>query len=172
MTSKGEADKNETDAQAWPDLAGRLVGRAHHLPVRVYYEDTDFSGIVYHANYLKFCERGRSDFLRLIGIGHSALMAGEGERADRDGLAFAVRRLSAEFLRPARMDDALIVATGVERLRGASIVMAQTVMRDAVALFSLSVEVAMITMAGRPARLPADMRTKLLDFLPESAAEG
>jgi len=97
---------------AWPDLAGRLIhdrsGRRHVLPIRVYFEDTDFSGLVYHATYLRWCERGRSDFLRLLGNDHQALFGGaEG----REPAAFVVRRIALEYLRPARIDEVLEVTT-------------------------------------------------------------
>src|SRR5687768_18530595 len=86
--------------EAWPDIAGRIVKGMHVLPVRVYYEDTDFSGAVYHANYLKFCERARSDALRLLGIRHGEL---EGQ------LGFVVRHMTCDFLKPARIDDLLLI---------------------------------------------------------------
>ena len=89
--------------EEWPHLAGRLEGGAHVLPVRVYYEDTDFSGVVYHASYLRFLERGRTDFLRLGGVDQSTL------HAAGEGVIFAVRRMTVDFLKPARMDDVLIV---------------------------------------------------------------
>ena len=90
-----------TASDPWPDLAGRLVPGGHVLPVRVYFEDTDFSGVVYHGSYIRFMERGRSDFLRLLGVGHHALDSGE----HGESLAFAVRKLVVDFLKPARIDD-------------------------------------------------------------------
>lgn len=119
----------------------------HRLRLRVYYEDTDFSGVVYHANYLRFLERGRTDFLRLLGVDQSRLHAQE------DGLAFAVRRMSLDFLAPARMDDLLVVETRVAEARGASLTMSQRVLRDGTPLFAADVLVACVR-AGRPARLP------------------
>ncbi len=136
---------NEAEPSAWPDLAGRLVGDGHHLPVRVYYEDTDFSGVVYHAAYLKFLERGRTDFLRLRGVSHVAL----GEA----GLAFAVRRMTLDFAKAARIDDALLVETRVAALRGASVVLDQAVRRGAALLVGAEVSVALIDRDGRPRRL-------------------
>src|SRR3954453_7076996 len=107
--STSDSDNRET---IWPDLAGRLVetatGRAHVLPVRVYFEDTDFSGLVYHATYLRWCERGRSDFLRLMGNDHQALIAGA---AGRESAAFVVRRMRLEYLKPAQIDEVLEVTT-------------------------------------------------------------
>src|SRR5829696_6803540 len=100
-------------------LSGTLQDAIHLLPVRVYYEDTDFSGVVYHASYLRFLERGRTDFLRLAGVDQSTLHA-EGE-----GLIFAVRRMTIDFLKPARMDEVLVIETRTEEVRGASLVIAQ-----------------------------------------------
>lgn len=135
-------------------LAGRIVGGAHHLPVRVYYEDTDFSGVVYHANYLRFLERGRTDFLRLAGIDQSSLHA-EGE-----GLVFAVRRMVIDFIRPARMDDVVVVETRTEAMRGASLVLAQTIRRGAERLLTAEVLVAALA-GGRPTRIPDEVRQAL-----------
>lgn len=138
----------------WPDLAGRLDGSTHVLPVRVYYEDTDFSGAVYHAGYLRFCERGRSDFLRLIGIGHRQLQAGAfGGRS----LGFVARRLVADYLKPAAIDDLLEVRTRFLRVAGARFVLAQEVVRDGQAIFRQEITVALVDDAGRPARIPPDL---------------
>ena len=120
----------------WPDLAGRLqqteAGRRHVLPVRVYFEDTDFSGLVYHASYVRWCERGRSDFLRLIGNDHAALMqGGDG----REAAAFVVRRMQLEYLKPARIDEILEVVTRVHELGAATLVLDQRISRDGVPLF-------------------------------------
>ena len=141
----------------WPDIAGRLAGGVHVLPVRVYFEDTDFSGIVYYANYLKFIERGRSDFLRLLGVHHSELA--------KQGLAFAVRRVEADYLRPAHIDDVLQVHTSLAELRGARFVLRQKVFRDSEILFEAKVTAALLTLEGRPRRLPADMRQRFEAFL-------
>jgi acyl-CoA thioester hydrolase len=92
--------------------AGRFEDRTHFLPVRVYYEDTDFSGIVYHANYLRFFERGRSDFLRVAGVHHSEFAA------QADPMAFAVNKMEIEFHKPARIDDALVVESQFESFKG------------------------------------------------------
>src|SRR6476660_9387617 len=123
--------------RSWPDLAGRLVeeagGRRHVLPVRVYFEDTDFSGLVYHATYLRWCERGRSDFLRLIGNDHQALFTGG---AGRESAAFVVRRMSLEFLRPARIDEVLEVTTRAKESTAATLTLDQRVGRDGRDLFT------------------------------------
>lgn len=141
----------------WPDLAGRLVDGGHVLPVRVYYEDTDFSGVVYHASYLRFLERGRTDFLRLLGIGHAAMAAG----AFGAARAFAVRTMSLDFRKPATIDDVLEVTTRRAELSGARIVLDQAIARDGVVLVTATVTVAVIDGEGRPCRLPVAIRERL-----------
>jgi acyl-CoA thioester hydrolase len=141
-------------AGEWPHLSGRLEGGRHVLPVRVYYEDTDFSGVVYHASYLRFLERGRTDFLRLAGVDQSTL------HAAGEGLIFAVRRMTIDFLKPARMDDVLLVETFTEEVRGASLVVAQTIRRGDETLLTADVRVAALS-GGRPARIPDELRTIL-----------
>ena len=106
-------------------LDGEIRGGRHVMPVRVYYEDTDFSGIVYHANYLRFMERGRSNYLRLLGADQVSLFV-EAE-AEAPGFAFVVRSMQIEFLKPARMDDVLEVTTTYEEIKGASITLHQRV---------------------------------------------
>jgi acyl-CoA thioester hydrolase len=152
-------------ASRWPDLSGRIEGGRHILPVRVYFEDTDFSGVVYHASYLRFMERGRSDFLRLAGADHAALEDGD------DPVAFAVRRMTISFERPARIDDILEVATTVREVRGASMTLAQHVARGAETLVGADVQVALVTREGRARRIPAELRTILAaDFVAGRAA--
>jgi acyl-CoA thioester hydrolase len=143
----------------WPDLAGRLVngedGRRHILPVRVYFEDTDFSGVVYHANYLKWCERGRSDFLRLLGNDHQALLGG----ADgREPAAFVVRRMTLEFLRPARIDDVLVVETSVGEIGAAALTLNQAVRNEGRVIFEAKVQVVLVSVSGKPQRLSRTLR--------------
>lgn len=141
-----------TDHNTWFDLAGRLTPSGHELPVRVYYEDTDASGLVYHAAYVRFCERGRTDYLRLLGISHSDL-------AEADvPAAFVVRRMTFEFRRPARLDDLLTVATSPAAVGGATVTLDQVVRRDAEELVTARVEVALVSRAGRPLRLRAGLR--------------
>lgn len=131
------------------NLSGHIADGVHHLDIRVYFEDTDFSGIVYHANYLKFCERGRSDMLRLAGVRHAELT--------KNGLHFVVRRMECDFRAPARIDDVLRVETCLKRVTGAKLVMAQVVMLDGRTLFEADVTIAMINSSGRPQRIPPEM---------------
>lgn len=119
---------------------------AHRIAVRVYYEDTDFSGNVYHAAYLHFFERGRTEFLRDLGIHHSELA--------KDGIAFAVRRMSIEFVAAAHIDDALEVETAVAGASGARLTLRQQVRRAGTLLAEAQVEVVAIKVTGGPARLP------------------
>ena len=105
----------------WPDLAGRVEGETHVLPIRVYFEDTDFAGVVYHANFLKFCERGRTDFIRLLGIHHQQLAAPDAG----DPLVFVVRRIEIDYLKPGRLDDVLEVVTRCAEIGGASLTLAR-----------------------------------------------
>jgi acyl-CoA thioester hydrolase len=135
----------------WPHLSGALDNGTHRLVVRVYYEDTDFSGVVYHASYLRFMERGRTDFLRLAGVDQSTL------HADGEGIVFAVRRMTIDYLKPARMDDVLVVETRTDDVRGASLVIAQRVLRGDEVLVTADVRVAALA-NGRPARIPDDLR--------------
>jgi len=153
-----------TPAQGWPDLAGRLIEdggeRRHVLPVRVYFEDTDFSGLVYHGSYVRWCERGRSDFLRLVGNDHHALLQGiDG----REPAAFVVRRMGLEFLRPARIDEVLEVTTRVKETTAATLVLDQRISRDGRDIFTAEVMVVLISASGRPLRLSAALR-KALQF--------
>lgn len=138
---------------------GRFDGKTHILPVRVYYEDTDVSGIVYHANYLRFMERGRSEFLRLAGIHHMVMMSGE------EPVAWTIRRLEIDYARPARLDDALEVHTRYRTLSGARLTGEQWVKRDSQDLVTAKIEAALITMTGKPRRIPEDVRVKLGPFL-------
>ena len=120
--------------------------------IRVSYEDTDFSGYVYHANYLKYCERARSDYLRMIGVDQNAMFA--------DGQAFVVRRMECEFLRPAKFEDVLDVETRFVGISGARLESAQLVKRGAEEIFSAKVTVAIIDRQGRPMRIAKELVTK------------
>ena len=122
----------------------------HLFPIRVYYEDTDLAGIVYYANYLKFIERARSEWVRELGIDQVQMKA--------DGLVFAVRRVEADYLMPAKYDDELVVHTTMEPGSGARLVVKQDVMRDGALLFSAIVTIICMTTEGTVARLPAVIR--------------
>ena len=141
---------------ATPDrdmLAGRLTGEGHELTQRVYFEDTDFSGRVYHARYLHFMERGRSDYLRHLGIHHRELA--------KDGLAFAVRRMEIEFLKPASIDDILMIRTQTRDVGGARVHLHQEISRGEGLLVAAEVVVALVGPGGRPMRLPPSIRAAL-----------
>lgn len=146
----------------WPGLAGRIEGATHVLPVRVYHEDTDFTGLVYHANYLKFCERGRSDFVRLSGISQTELFEGAG---DIEPAAFVVRHMDVDFLKPAAMNDVLEIITSVAEIGGATMTLLQEVTRDGVVLARLRVKIVLISGSGKPRRLGALVTSALERFV-------
>lgn len=125
------------------------------LPVRVYYEDTDFSGVVYHAAHLKFFERGRTEALRVCGVHHSELLKRE------EPLAFAVRKMTVEWLAPAGIDDLLEVTTEFRDIKGARMLLGQEIRRGDAPIARAEVEAACMTLAGRPRRLPADIAARL-----------
>ena len=125
----------------------------HRLNIRVYYEDTDLAGIVYYANYLKYIERARTEFVRSLGIDQTQLKTDS-------GIVFAVRRVEADYLVPARFDDELSVLTTVKDLSGARIVLRQQVTRNDDLLFDGIVTLVALADSGRPARLPADLRQR------------
>jgi acyl-CoA thioester hydrolase len=131
--------------------AGWLEGREHVLPVRVYYEDTDFTGVVYHANYARYFERGRSDFLRVAGISHAALL----ERPDP--AAFTVTRLAIDFRRAARIDDALQVRTTYDSAKGPRLFVSQRIFRAGELIAQAQVEAACIDLAGRARKPPSGL---------------
>ena len=127
---------------------GRIDDRVHRLTVRVYHEDTDLTGVVYHANYLKFLERARSDFLRAAGITHAMLREGACP------VGFAVRRMEIDFLRAARLEDVLTVRTAFAPRRGALLHVLQTIERGGETLLMAELDVACVTLDGRAARPP------------------
>lgn len=132
-------------------LSGELTPFGHRLHARVYFADTDFSGVVYHGRYLEFFERGRSDFLRLAGVHHTELADGKhGEK-----LVWVVKRMEIDFRAPARIDDILTIETRTERVSGARIYMAQQIRRGDFVLVEARVEAALINGEGRPRRFPA-----------------
>ena len=139
-------------------LDGTIRDGRHRMQVRVYYEDTDFSGIVYHANYLRFMERGRSNYLRLLGADQRALFA-EAE-SEAPGFAFVVRAMQLEFLKPARMDDLLEVVTRTLEVKGASITLAQEVRRGDTCLLEAKVKVAFVS-GGQARPIPKALRVAM-----------
>lgn len=146
MHENGESTPRDTE------LSGELTARGHRLRARVYYADTDFSGVVYHARYLEFFERGRSDFLRLCGVHHTDLA--EGQHGEK--LVWIVRRMEIDFRAPARIDDVLTVETTTEKVSGARIFMRQEIRRDSDTLVEARVEAAIISPEGRPRRFPKE----------------
>lgn len=141
------------------ELSGRLEGRVHVYPVRVYFEDTDAAGIVYHSNYLNFAERARTEMMRLIDVSHARMWHG--------GRALAVRRCVADFRRSAVLDDLLEIRSRLLRVGGASLELEQNFIRcpDGADIAGLRLRLACITRDGRPARLPAELRNKIQDFI-------
>ena len=145
----------------WPDLSGRLFKGEdgqwhHHLPVRVYFEDTDFSGLVYHASYVRWCERGRSDYLRLVGSDHRALFDGSD---GREPAAFVVRTMTFDFLRPARIDDVLLVETFVKEIGAASLTLMQKITCDGQRVAEAEVQVVLVSASGKPLRIARELRS-------------
>jgi len=126
----------------------------HEFPVRVYYEDTDMAGIVYHANYLKFIERARSEWVKGMGIDQNALR-------EHEGVVFVIRRIEADFRASARFDDELVVQTRVHSVGGVRLVLHQEVQRAGEALFTAEVTLVSMTLDGQPTRLPQELRRKV-----------
>ncbi len=156
------ADTMPNDGVAEAALSGVLTDFGHRLHARIYYADTDFSGVVYHARYLEFLERGRSDFLRLAGVHHTELADGKlgGER-----IVWVVRRMEIDFRSPARMDDIVTIETRTEDISGARIFMAQELKRGEAVLVTAKVEAAIIGESGRPRRFP---REWIEAFMPQA----
>jgi acyl-CoA thioester hydrolase len=142
------------------EISGRLTPGGHELQQRVYFEDTDFSGRVYHARYLHFMERGRSDYLRLLGIHHRELAA--------EGLSFAVSHMAIDFLKAAGIDDVLTIRTTLREATGARIVLEQHVSRGDERLIAATVTVALLGPKGRAVRLPANLQAAFAATWPAS----
>ena len=138
-------------------LCGELGEQGHRLIQRVYYEDTDFSGLVYHARYLHFLERGRTDYLRCLGVEQSALIG-----IDEEGLVFVVHRMEIDFKAPARMDDVLEIRTTTTKAGGAKMVLEQEIRRDDQLLIAAKVVIAVVNRLGRPRRLPEGLAQRFL----------
>ena len=149
--TNGAGSRNHVAMDQDSPTAGRFEGREHILPVRIYYEDTDFSGLVYHANYVRYFERGRSDFLRLAGVSHTDLL----ER--HDPAAFVVTRMEIDFKRPARIDDALQVRTTYDAARGARLSITQRITRGEELIVQAQVSAACISLDGKPRKPPSGL---------------
>ena len=139
-------------------LSGRLDGRIHHYPLRIYFAETDAAGIVYHSAYLEFAERARTEMMRLLGFDHAGMMTGQ-------GLVFAVRHCSLDFRRPAYLDDLLVVVSGLVHLGGATLGVRQTIWRRDERLADIAIRLACVRREGGPARIPAALRDIFKDFL-------
>lgn len=143
---------------------GRFEGKVHILPLRIYYEDTDLSGVVYHANYLRFMERGRSEYFRCAGITRLAMLE------DEEPTAWTLRKAQLEYFRPARVDDLIEVHTTCPRLTGARMEADQKIYSGGTLLVHGKVEACIITLTGKPRRIPQSMRDKLSPLLLETDA--
>lgn len=146
-----------------PAGLGRFEGKTHILPIRVYYEDTDLSGVVYHANYLRYMERGRMEFFRLSGISRLAMLD------DAEPTAWTLRNASLDFHRPARVEDQLEVHTTCPLLTGARMQADQKIYASGVLLVHGKVEACIMTLSGKPRRIPQAVRDKLLPYLLETS---
>ena len=131
-------------------LSGQLTPEGHTLPVRIYFEDTDFSGVVYHARYLHFFERGRSDFLRLKGVHHNELQEG----LYGEPLFFVVKGMTLDFIKPAKIDDVVHVTTKIESIKGVRVFMKQVIEKENQLIATADVSVVLINETGRPKRIP------------------
>jgi acyl-CoA thioester hydrolase len=143
---------------------GRFEGKVHILPIRIYYEDTDLSGVVYHANYLRYMERGRSEFFRACGITKLA------DLESAEPSAWTLRKVQLDYMRPARLDDLIEVHTKATSLTGARMCAEQDIFCNGHKLTRGTVEACIITLSGKPRRIPQETRDKLLPFLFETDA--
>jgi len=143
---------------------GQFVGKVHVLPIRIYYEDTDLSGIVYHANYLRFMERGRTEFFRAAGIHKLAELDGP------EPFAWTLRKAALDYMRPARLNDLIEVHTSATSLSGVRMTASQDIYCNGRQLTHGTVEACIISLSGKPKRIPEDTRAKLLPYLLETGA--
>lgn len=139
-------------------ILGTFNGRIHLYPLHIFYEDTDFSGVVYHANYLRFLERARSSFLNLLGITHANLWA-------EHHLAFTIKNITIDYKTPAQVDDHLVIHTTYDYLKGARLLISQTCYRGDAVIVSAKVEAASITAEGKPVRSPEFLLKALAPYL-------
>jgi len=155
---------SEPQDLAEPKGLGRFEGKTHILPIRIYYEDTDLSGVVYHANYLRYMERGRTEFFRLAGVSKMASLE------DAEPTAWTLRKVSLEYFRPARLEDQIEVHTSCPSLTGARMEADQNIYANGVLLTHGKVEACIMTLTGKPRRIPSHVREKLLPYLLETGA--
>ena len=144
-----------------PDLSGIIKQKTHFFQIRVFYEDTDFTGIVYHANYLKFAERGRTNFLRLLGINHSELIN------SLDPKYFVVYKMNSQFLGTSTIDDMLEVRSIFRGIDGVRLKIDQDIFKDEKKVFSANIEFALLDMNAKPKRFPEDIKSKIEEYLSE-----
>jgi len=157
MTSdRDKMTKNPTKPAM--NILGTFEGRTHLYPVHIFYEDTDFSGVVYHANYLRFLERARSSFLNLIGVTHANLW-------DEHDMAFTIKGIAIEYKSPARVDDDLLIYTTYDKLKGARLLITQSCYRGDTLIVKADIEAACITASGRPVRSPDFLKAGLKPYL-------
>jgi acyl-CoA thioester hydrolase len=156
------SDQSDLPVDGGSALAGELTETGHLLEARVYYANTDFSGTVYYARYLEFLERGRIEYLRLVGVHHAELADGK----HGDQFVWIIRRMKIEFRQPARVDDLLTIETKTAEISGARTFLAQTIRRDGDILVEAKVECALVDGDGRPRRFPKEWR---LLFRPQNA---
>ena len=142
-------------SSSWKEISGKICGLFHVLPVRVYYEDTDYSGVVYHANYVRFAERGRSAFFHTLNVSHQHLL-----KLD-EPLAFTISAMTMNFFSPAVIDDLLEVRTGFSQAQGARLQLYQVISKGQQVLWHARVKAACINLQGRPRRLPKQMKEAL-----------
>jgi acyl-CoA thioester hydrolase len=143
---------------------GKFAGKVHVLPIRIYYEDTDLSGIVYHANYLRFMERGRTEFFRAAGVAKLAELDGP------EPFAWTLRKAALEYMKPARLNDLIEVHTSAASLTGVRMTAVQDIYCDGRQLTHGTVEACIISLTGKPKRIPEETRAKLMPFLLETDA--
>jgi len=141
------------------EISGEIKDKAHFFNVRVYYEDTDFTGIVYHANYLKFAERGRTNFLRLLGINHLDLIK------DKDPKYFVVYSMDTKFLGTSTIDDILEVRSFFKGIKGPRLIINQEIFNKERNLFSAKIEFAILDKNGKPRKFPDDMISKIEPYI-------
>ena len=148
----------ETSSENTKSILGTFEGRTHFYPVHIFYEDTDFSGVVYHANYLRFLERARSSFLNLLDITHANLW-------EEHQMAFTIQKISIEYKSPAKVDDHLVIHTTYDHLKGARLLISQSCYREKTLIVKAEIEAACITASGKPVRSPDFLKNELSPYL-------